>query len=622
MRGTPADDEAQVLPPLLRLPPRLRRRIYGLVGPEPWNGFAHTFYLQGRDPYLAETRTSRHTDSYLHAFRGLLLCCRLIHDEATALLYSTNRFIIHYTGPGSLAPLLSLAEPTLAALGSLKIVLNEASCHQRAESEREMDCCIPPIDVPECHGSWFRIDHRHQPPLLTPSAACESGDQTEDVLFAATQALLGEWRAAAGYLSSFVTPGALEFGLVCDIDPRHERAAELAAAVVAPLRLLPRLRDCHIRLAKTPDARLSQLAAQAALEARGLPPPKPPVSTRPAFLALPRELRFRILELTDLVTPNQEVWWCRQDSKYAWSDRSGGLHCDNRNFSPPCSFLECWYRTRHAVRHGMEGMPFGCFCRRRHAASSTACSCWLPPAPLFLVCRAICQDAEFVFFSENRFIVYDLTTKPWRLSGPGFKAAFAKHCENLSSEYPFPRLAASHFLRDAVPARCIGHLRFLEIVMPPYSAAAWPQYGHPAMQDWRETVSWFRDRMNGPALTLRVLAADDWDVEAAGTPRDWITVAEADMIDKGYMTLLHPLAHLAKGPTALARFYGGVRYPWQSTNREMGTITRRKWVETGKVGVKRRAECLVLGNRYNNQYADGKEEPERSLWQHIFGDHP
>lgn len=127
--------------PLLRLPPVLRHRIYRFVGLASWNpdGSPYTFDLRGRD--CASDRASgggwvllQERQPSPHMFRGLLLSCRAIHAEAAALLYSANRFIVHYTNPGSLAPLLSLTPPALSSLRALKIVLNQASCHHRTQS--------------------------------------------------------------------------------------------------------------------------------------------------------------------------------------------------------------------------------------------------------------------------------------------------------------------------------------------------------------------------------------------------------------------------------------------------------------------------------------------------------
>ncbi len=558
------------------------------------------------------------TRSYVSDLHSLLFCCRVIYAEVAAQLYSTNQFAICYEGPGSFEPVLALTAPALSSLRSLKIILNQATCHHRTWGYRGLNCCTDHLTRARCQVPGY---HAHQLPLLTPSPAPESSGGSDNDLFAATEALLSEWQAVASRISSFVPPGKLNLSLVCDIDPHHKRAVELAASVLAPLRLLRPLRDCHIRLAKTPDARLSRLVQQSALEARGLRLPRL-VSAKPLLLALPREIRLRILESTDLVTPNREVWWCRQDSKYTWLDEFGEYRCRSAAIKSTCSqeFLECWHRPRYRDTRGTAQMPFGCFCRRRHAASSSACACWLPPTQVFLICREMCRDAELVFFSANRFIIHDLTIT---LKSLASQQTFSDLWKQLdSSRYPFPRLAASHFLREAVPARCIGYLRFVEFVFPPYGSFSWPQYSDPAVQDWRATARWLQDRINGPGLTFRVVAAEPRTPSLHIQYPAWLTVGNGDRTEKGYMTILHPLAQLAKGSNGLARFYADLHFPWEETEAGISLPESSNWVQEGKRKLKKRAESLVLGDRYASQYANGKQEPEMSLWKHMFSDHP
>ncbi len=599
MSTTSSEPECLAVPPLLRLPSLVRHRIYRFAGLASWDGSPYTFDLHGGDPGRQHVWMP-----WPSAFRGLLLSCRAIYAEAAALLYSANRFVVHYTGAGTLAPLLSLTAPALSSLSWLKIVLNQASCHQRTRGYHDRDCCFSRYRSSGCYITDSSF-HGHQVPLLEGLTPADGG-----MYDTATQTLLGEWHAAARHLS-VIAPRSLELALVCDISPQHEQAVQVAASVLAPLGQFPLLRSCHIRLAVTPDLGLGRLAQRSALESCRLVAPKP-TTTNSAFLALPRELRLRILEFTDLVTPNHEVWWCRQDSKYTWSDLGGDYQCNNDTFRSPCAFSECWHRST----------PMGCFCRRRHAASSTACTCWVPPQPVFLVCRTLCQDAQLVFFSSNRFIVHDLASIPWSLDCPGVDETLKDEYGKLNSEYPFPRLAASQFLRDMVPAHCIPYLHFLELVFPPYFAPTWPKAGHPAILDWHDTILWLQDRIYGPALTIRLVAAELGTLAPDIPYTDTITVAQGDAISAGYAQLLQPLARLGRSATnGLARFYADLHYPWQWTDEVKQRGDRRQWVKAGKREVKSSAERSVLGDRYASQYASRREEPEVSLWQHVFAHH-
>ena len=275
----------------------------------------------------------------------------------------------------------------------------------------------------------------------------------------------------------------------------------MASRVTAPLRFIPQLRDCHIRLGKISDSILQQTARDGVLQACRIAPypSKPSTATHATFTGLPCELRLRILEYTDLIVPNKEVTWSRQDQRYTIS-ADVSLR----------QFFRC--RDSRGPRSSV-----GCFCRRRHSAFSFMCKCWAPPGPtLFLICRTLCRDAELIFFSGNRFIIHDyksdprweapfVSISPFFLFPGGDPEGSGPHQE--SQDYPSDRLAASQFLREVVPTHCLDHLRFLELVFPGYLARTWPQAGHPAMQDWRETVDWLRGKINARGLTLRLIVA-------------------------------------------------------------------------------------------------------------------
>lgn len=609
----------QSAPPLLRLPPAIRHRIYRFLGLASWDGSLYSFDLNGPRPQVHWLRWGWEEQNP-NEFHGILLSCRDLHVETAALLYSANRFVLRYTNPGSLQPLFALTTTALTSLAALKVVLNQASCHQQIQNHDGKDCCL-------YRGGW-RLNaaistcerHRHSPhhqlPLLGPAPEDDHGPSK------IVETLIGEWHNAANHLSPYVIPKRLELSLVCDIDPQHEKAVDLAKSVLEPLHLLPLLRSCHIRLCKTPDSRLRQLAQDAVLQSSGMSTPYvKPNSPKPALVTLPRELRLRILEYTDLVTPNKEVWWSRDQCQYVWWDMAGGGRC--LDMWSDCHFNACWHRTRTDIRvHG--GSTIGCFCHRRHAASSATCTCWAAPGPaLFLVCRAWFQDAQLVFFSANRFIVHDFTMlTPWTIPDAPYGRRWNSEIAKVA--YPYERLAASQFLRDIIPGHCLAHLRLLELVFPPYLPYTWPETDHPAMQDWWDTVAWLRDKINGPALTLRLIAiryASDSPTESP-----IITVAEGNMAHKAYMDLLQPLKRLAEGTDGLSRLYASLAHPWERTeeNENRRTVDQDiidgSWLLEEEKALKESAERLVMGDRYERLYANGKE-PQQSLWRHVLETH-
>ena len=331
---------------------------------------------------------------------------------------------------------------------------------------------------------------------------------------------------------------------------------------------------------------------------------QPASSATATLAALPSELRVQILEYTDLVTPRRQVIWSRQDHAYTIChtridpDDSPDTYYSNQ-------FSNCWRDET------FDGNGNGCFCRRDHAAFSLACKCWAPPGPaLFLISRALREDAQFVFFSRNRFIIHDNTAfPPWEVPLSG---RHAEEGPGPTDPYPYERLAISEFLRDVVPARALAHLRFLELAFPLYRPHSWPGTLHPATRDWQAAVDWLQDKLNPQGLTIRLIVA-----EPIGAP-DWyyhtITLVEGGKIMSAYMDLLLSLQQLAK--CGLSRFYARLACPFEQTEEVQGysNADRVSFVWQEKEALKANSEQLVMGPRYESLYANGEEEPSLSDW--------
>jgi len=177
----------------------------------------------------------------------------------------------------------------------------------------------------------------------------------------------------------------------------------------------------------------------------------------------------------------------------------------------------------------------------------------------------------------------------------------------------------SEFLHDVVPASALAHIRFLELIFPPYPSATWPGPEHPAARDWLATVGWLRDRLNRPALTLRVTVVD----ESNGAPGrvGEATAEEAAALLRAYADFVRPLRGLAAEPPGLARFYAHFRYPegrpWEEVPNEPPPPGPwfDPWFE--KKDLKERLERCVMGERYESLYADSRKEPVPSDWDHM-----
>ncbi|OTA86385.1 hypothetical protein M434DRAFT_35838 [Hypoxylon sp. CO27-5] len=374
---------------LISLPPSIRRHIYTYVG-APQN---HFLYL---DRECRRQSQHIHQEAVSDIF-NLLLVCQFIYAELSSLLYSTNTIITRH-----LELLLKLNKSSLSSITSLKVHLN-ASASAR-------DC-----------------SHRY---VLYKTESLND--------FAP---IINQWQTTVDHIAPHIEPNKLELWLICDCEPGR---TDLAKLILAPLRRLPILRRCHIRLGCRPDHHLRQLAQDAAEEATGLLPAHS-TSSRPAFefLRLPSELRLKILEYTDLVTPLNKVKWrpnrgysitkqcssCQYGPPYCHPNdheacasgkvidnckicphrRTGFAHTPGTSVRNACSqcyhyacqFYHCEKRTPES-----DQIRTGCFCASRHAAYSLLCRCWVPPTALFLVSRSFLRDAQAVFFTCNSFIVH------------------------------------------------------------------------------------------------------------------------------------------------------------------------------------------------------------------------
>ncbi|KAF3763465.1 hypothetical protein M406DRAFT_261903 [Cryphonectria parasitica EP155] len=566
-------------PGILRLTQPLRIRIYYFLG------------LHGPTERSVDLNGHKHVGPHPSGVHGLLLSCRILYEEASNLLYRTHRFHIRYSDQQSLQPLRNLRTSSLAALSHLQVILSGTSCHESEGWECYRHCC-------NRDPQFCGMDAQHD----TPAA----GDPDPR---------LADWDLIASHLASGIRPGILELAIICDFVPT-DAGIQAATEMTRSLLRLPRLRHCSVRLARYPHGQLQQLANDAVLRAcHGIPPSltslpssvnpvQGPASGSPSlFLSLPRELRFRILEYSDLITPWAQVTWSPQHGGFL----SSQTYCDNLEgmglICPPsrhhgCQFSKCW--TRYY------GPSPGCFCRLQHSAKSStvACQCWAPPKALFLVCRTLYKEAQAVFYSGNRFVVHDWTSDP-----PWKREIDWDLVDGPKDEYPHACFGASRFLKEVVPEDCLHHLRFLEFVFPPYDYNVWPGKDHSALQDWKDTIAWAKDKINVEGLTIRFITNEPSDWEQ---PRSWIEMSkpQALQIMKASSSILLTLPALGE----LRRFYARLVSPWIMTGGFHDTRVAISYVEKR---LKERAERSIMGERYDAMYASGKE-PEESVWHHRY----
>jgi hypothetical protein len=239
---------------------------------------------------------------------------------------------------------------------------------------------------------------------------------------------------------------------------------------------------------------------------------------------------------------------------------------------------------------------------------------------LFLISRALCRDAQFVFFSGNRFIVFDFRVEPpWGLPGV--------QCEDeVTAEkeyYEYKRFAASEFLRDIVPHQCLADLRFLELVFPPYAPHGWPQDGDAPVLDWRATAAWMRGRVDAPALAIRFVMADSCQgTYGRHRPRRTLTEKQGAGILEAYARLMGPLEYLVR-EDGLAGFYVELAYPWRWTEETKRRMRERgyEWLVAQKRELEQSFRRRYAGSRRDLSgvgRSRQKPEPGMSVWQRIY----
>ncbi|KAH6629953.1 hypothetical protein B0J18DRAFT_419768 [Chaetomium sp. MPI-SDFR-AT-0129] len=562
-------------------------------------------------------------DEDFQTFHGLLLSCRTLYAEISALLYSfysSNRFLLDCRPPhySLLAPLRAITPPAVRHLTHLKVVLNQASCHNGVHN-RDGGCCWGLSSrTPRCveRGAWYE----HDLPL----------DATNAV---AITALSNEWSATAAYLASQLAtnPGRLELALVCDVQAGDVDTAKRVVLSALEL-LLPLLKDCHVRLCHQPDPVLQRLVLESVSRVgRQRQQQTLDNSTshryqsKRSLLTLPPEIRLRILEYTDLVAPYCELYWSRNTRRLTFHRAQYLSDYHWHGSCPPalhhgCRFLQC-------SEQGRSEQTAGCFCRIRHAAASSSsssfpsylCRCWGgPPTALFLVCRTLSDEALRVWYGCNRIIVFD-----------GVDASSPYHPWPAGHDYPHDRFAVSEFLREALPPRCRRYIRTLELAFAPFTHDNRPRgVSHPAFVDWRELVGvWMKRNLNLGGLTLRLVTTQNPEAEGMYGYKMMTTKAQGKEVRDVYSTLLNPLRELGcpedSSPSIttatttpsnstsdasnersepLARFYADLAWPYVRTGDRR---PRREWFDAKDRELRQRSERFVMGNRYRDEDDEG-----------------
>ena len=342
---------------------------------------------------------------------------------------------------------------------------------------------------------------------------------------------------------------------------------ETGHVTVRPLTEMPspRLLDCSIRLSHRPTPSLMKLAQETVAMTVAKPDGLASVTDVAAprspfrFTDLPPELRYHILTYTDLVTPYKEVEWNADHGFYyrqVFAGPRGNLYPHLLHGLSSTGYTEDYLRTVEYERGPApryiscweSSFPHGCFCRAFHAAysSSIRCNCWAPPKSIFRVSRSIRDDALYLFYSHNRFIVAPAGGKTWEAvaSAPN-------------------KIPPSIFLGEVVPQDALRFLRYLEVVFPPFGEGEPCEYcprGSPQFLDWEQTLKQVEPYLNLSKLTICIYFAE-WqphrDPYARNKYRDNMTNEQSRDVCMSYLYAVGPLRQL----NGLGRFFAHFAWP-------------------------------------------------------------
>lgn len=347
--------------PLLQLPYALRRRIYIEAG------VVQNLCID-LGTYPNGTRKNRKDGSLIDLVPtlNLLHTCNTVHDEVLEMLYSHNKFFLHYCRSG-LQPLLRLPPRILATMSHLEISLRLFRIGR----------------YPRYH---MKCDQRCSPSARPNS--CESHDKPLD---RGDVQILSDWNMAAEHLFANITPYTMKLGLVCDTDVGQPDVAE---RLLEPFTLAPPLVACNIRLAPHHYEPFTTLVRSVATKASR----KRETSIRP--LHLPDEILLNILRYTDLVTSIRAIEVSERKGSSGLRQRRYHQYTEDTSHHPFLGRL----LDENSDCLNCRNEQILCYCWR-HSAWTRDCVCWYPPTALFLIDKRWLRLAQEVLIRENRVII-------------------------------------------------------------------------------------------------------------------------------------------------------------------------------------------------------------------------
>ncbi|CAH0028460.1 unnamed protein product [Clonostachys rhizophaga] len=443
-------------PPLLRLPPKIRERIYFFAGlirecPAtivPFGKLTTHFCPWGQRPAIdtcafelrkssrSPVRVATYDECSCPKFpKQLLLVCKQLHMEVEEILYGENKFVIQTQEKAdNLNVLRTISTNAVRSLRHLLVRLNSWPCIRG-------------------HGSPFK---NPKSCLICGSSARKAN--LEMPSHRRSQQIIEAWENVCGRLAnSGIASGQLHLEFVYDVED-----LQTAQRVLKPLEYLPCLKQCSIRLGRNPERELSSLARITSEKLTR----KNQNTEGFRFFDLPREIRLQILWHTN-TGPSSDfladahtnrVLNGKFDHRYPLAD----LHPLTKNAVRLCC-LDCSFTKSH------------CLCPSKHASYNPSCRCQVLPLELFLTSRQMYLDASEIFYSQN----------PFHFQGP-----FTKTLSVLEN----------------MPVRLLKRLRRITFDLDSQKIFLWNHFNY--YSQWRKLIRFLGKYCNPSNLLISITTTD------------------------------------------------------------------------------------------------------------------
>ena len=455
----------------------------------------------------------------------LLLTCRTLYQEMCPILYSSNHFTISRDSPGGLGGMFSLRALALASLTSLTIAVNECKTYRADNPGQELVF----YDCDDCAG-WEEVDGDDI--FETASEECTEHPTIKSVrplgcVSRSDRGIISEWNRLCKHIAFCIPPNSLRLCLICDV-----KDVETAQEVIKPMRQLPILSECSIRLSTETDHRLRCMAVKATRELTRKYSSLPP---SPRLPQLPHEIQIQILQHTDLVAPH-DLRWVPEQGLICLSkspNEKNSVWAQNPHALNPCEV--CF--GVHKPRHLFEREP-------PKIARAWQCCCWRFPTELFLVSSAYHREATRIFYSSNHFYIYGETNMRWNER---------EMCPRFIQRLP----------RDARQ-----YLRSLQFLLP--VSARWSE------GDWKEELLILSRSVEMSRLTVTI---DESLWRCRDTSRGWSTEIDGSSW-KRTQAVVEPFMKLGR----LKDFFVHLGYPMNSLGSGELRSRREKILERRVMG--------------------------------------